>query len=174
MGNEREGVVTYAPVGATRGALPAGFDHLRHSTVVGRGKPQLEAAARAVLGWQAQHLLGSRVQPGDRRPEEGDIVRVRLGLGRWALCAPARVVYVVDEPGRRGFAYGTLPGHPLSGEEAFVVHLEPDGSVIFTVTAYSRPARWLARAAGPVLPIFQRVMARRYARAIARAVQRAC
>ena len=23
-----------------------------------------------------------------------------------------RVVYVIDEPGRRGFAYGTLPGHP--------------------------------------------------------------
>jgi uncharacterized protein (UPF0548 family) len=30
--------------------------------------------------------------------------------------APVRVVYVVDEPTRRGFAYGTLPGHPESGE----------------------------------------------------------
>jgi uncharacterized protein (UPF0548 family) len=30
---------------------------------------------------------------------------------------PCRVVYVLDEPERRGFAYGTLPGHPESGEE---------------------------------------------------------
>lgn len=169
----REGALTYEPVGATRGELPAGFDHLRHSRVVGRGRPQLETAARAVLGWQAQDLLGSRVQPGDRPAAEGDVVGVRLGLGPWALRAPARVLYVVDQPDRRGFAYGTLPGHPLSGEEAFVVHLEPDGLVVFTVTAYSRPAWPLVRAAGPLLPLFQQVMARRYARAIARAVRQA-
>ena len=33
-----------------------------------------------------------------------------LGL----LRAPCRVVYVIDEPDVRGFAYGTLPGHPES------------------------------------------------------------
>jgi uncharacterized protein (UPF0548 family) len=32
----------------------------------------------------------------------------------------------VDEPGRRGFAYGTLPGRPETGEEAFVVEKTND------------------------------------------------
>ena len=45
----------------------------------------------------------------------GSEVIVHLGPVR----APCRVVYVVDEPDRRGFAYGTLPGHPeIDGELA--------------------------------------------------------
>jgi uncharacterized protein (UPF0548 family) len=48
---------------------------------------------------------------------------------------------VIDEENRRGFAYGTPPGHPEQGEEAFVVALREDGQVTFTVTAFSRPAR---------------------------------
>ena len=51
----------------------------------------------------------------------GSEVIVHLGPVR----APCRVVYVVDEPDRRGFAYGTLPGHAESGEERFVVRYDP-------------------------------------------------
>jgi uncharacterized protein (UPF0548 family) len=165
--------LTYAPVGATRGAMPEGFHHLRRSRQVGEGAADFDAAAEAVRCWRAQRVIGVRVEPEDRPAREGAEVRVRLGLGPVALSAPARVVYVVDEPRRRGFAYGTLPGHPLLGEEAFVVHLDADGSVVFTVTAYSRAGSRLTRLAGPVLPLFQRVMARRYLRAIERAVQAA-
>jgi uncharacterized protein (UPF0548 family) len=82
------------------------------------------------------------------------------------------VVYVVDEVARRGFAYGSLPGHPLTGEEAFVVGLQADGSVVFTVTSYSRPGSLLTRLAGPVLPVFQRLSAGRYLRAVERTVRR--
>jgi uncharacterized protein (UPF0548 family) len=163
--------LTYAPVGATRGELPEGFAHLRRRRVVGHGTADFDAAAEAVLHWRAQRVLGVRVEPADQPAREGAEVRVRLGFGPVALSAPARVVYVVDEPRRRGFAYGSLPGHPLRGEEAFVVHLEAGGSVVFTVTAYSRAGSLLTRLAGPVLPLFQRVMARRYLRAIERAVQ---
>ena len=42
------------------------------------------------------------------------------------LQAPCRVVYVIDEPDIRGFAYGTLPGHPESGEERFVGAPRPE------------------------------------------------
>jgi uncharacterized protein (UPF0548 family) len=35
---------------------------------------------------------------------------------------PVRVVAVADLPDRRGFAYDTLPGHPVTGEEAFIAH----------------------------------------------------
>jgi uncharacterized protein (UPF0548 family) len=164
--------LTYAPVGATRDDLPEGFGHVQRSRKVGHGPRDFRAAGEAVMCWRAQDLLGVRVDPADQPAREGAEVRVRLGMGPVALSAPARVVYVVDEPRRRGFAYGTLPGHPLTGEEAFVVHLEPDGSVVFTVTAYSRAGSLLTRLAGPVLPLFQRLMARRYLGAVRRAVRR--
>lgn len=163
--------LTYAPVGATRGEPPEGFGQLRSSRKVGHGPTDFRAAGEAVMCWRAQDLLGVRVEPADRPARAGATVRVRLGLGPCALSAPARVVYVVDEPSSRGFAYGTLPGHPLSGEEAFVVRLEQDGSVLFTVTSFSCAGNTLARLAGPVLPLFQRLMARRYLRAVERAVR---
>ncbi len=57
--------------------------------------------------------------------------------------APARVVYIVDEPQRKGFAYGTLEGHPERGEESCSVEKTDDGSVWVTISAFSRPSsRW--------------------------------
>jgi uncharacterized protein (UPF0548 family) len=49
-----------------------------------------------------------------------------------------------------GFAYGTLPGHPEQGEEAFVVSLDPEGSVRFEIRAFSRPASRLVELSGPI------------------------
>ena len=140
---------------------------------MGRGYGDFEAAAGAVLSWRAQMVPGVRVEPRGAPVRVGSEVRVRLGVGPLALSAPARVVYVVDEARRQGFAYGTLPGHPIAGEEAFVVHLEPDGRVVFTDAACSRPGSTSTRLAGPVLPVFQRFMAGRYLRSVARAVRKA-
>lgn len=81
--------------------------------------------------------------------------------------SPVRVVYVVDEPSRKGFAYGTLPGHPESGEEAFIVDQTEDGSVWVTITAISRPAGWQWWMVYPVLRMFQEYYTRRYLRALA-------
>lgn len=165
--------LTYSPVGITRGTAPEGFRTLRVRRVVGRGPRDFEAAAGALRSWEAQRVPGVRVEPPDAPVSVDSEIRVRLGVGRLALSAPARVVYVLDAPGRQGFAYGTLEGHPLAGEEAFVVDLEPDGRVAFTVAACSRPGSPLTRLAGPVLPVFQRLMAALYLRAVARAVRRA-
>jgi uncharacterized protein (UPF0548 family) len=81
--------------------------------------------------------------------------------------APARVVYVVDEPTRRGFAYGTLPGHPEDGEEAFIVERGDDGSVWLVLRAFSRPATWYWWMVAPVLRLTQAFYTRRYGRALA-------
>jgi uncharacterized protein (UPF0548 family) len=60
------------------------------------------------------------------------------------------VVYVVDDENRRGFAYGTLPGHAERGEELFAVRYDPaDEAVYAEVTAFSRHATWWSRAVGP-------------------------
>ena len=81
--------------------------------------------------------------------------------------APCRVVYIVDEPDRFGFAYGTLPGHPEQGEEAFVVAKADDGAVRFTITAFSRPKEALARLGGPVTRFVQKRATKAYLDAMA-------
>lgn len=161
---------TYAPVGGTRGELPPGFDHLRRSRVIGHGGRAFDAATQAVLSWQVQRGAGIRIEASCPVATEGTLVVLHLGHRPVAIAAPARVVHVVDEDTRRGFAYGTLPGHPESGEECFLVEQRTDGAVTFTVTAYSRAGSLLTRAAGPANRAFQRFMADRYLRTLRRLV----
>jgi len=77
------------------------------------------------------------------------------------------VVYVVDEPDRRGFAYGTLPGHAESGEELFLVRHDPATDDVFAVVrAFSRHATWWSRLGSPVTSLVQRVVTTRYLTAV--------
>ena len=160
--------VTYAPVGCTRtGVVPDGFDELRRSRRVGSGRADFERAADALLTWQMHRRAGIAVMASHERVEPGAVAELRLGVGRLGLRAPVRVVDVVDEPTRRGFAYGTLPGHPESGEESFVVELGETGDVTLTITAVSRPASRLARLAGQVGRRVQSRITDRYLSALA-------
>ncbi|MEU9984333.1 DUF1990 domain-containing protein [Streptomyces sp. NPDC050856] len=157
---------SYPDVGATRtGPLPAGYHHLRHEVRIGAGGDVFRAAGAAVTTWRTHRASGVRIQATSVRAEPGTGVEVVLGVGPLRVIgAPCRVVWTVYEPERTGFAYGTLTGHPESGEESFVVDLREDGSVWFTVTAFSRPARWYTRVAGPLVPVLQRWYARRLGR----------
>ena len=101
----------------------------------------------------------------DDDPRPGLRVVSRLAPG---ITAPCRVVYVIDEPARHGFAYGTLRGHPESGEESFVVSIDKEGQVLFTVRAFTRPGTLLARVSGPVGRIAQHWFTERYVRAMRR------
>jgi uncharacterized protein (UPF0548 family) len=95
------------------------------------------------------------------------VVLLSAGAGPIRLRAPCRVIYLTDEPGRSGFAYGTLPSHPESGEEAFLICQQDDGTVTFTITAFARPATALARIAGPLGRAIQDHLTARYLRALA-------
>ena len=157
--------LTYAEVGATAGALPEGYRRLRVSRTIGVGRDVFTRAAAALLDWQVQKRSGARVLAAGG-VTEGTEALLRFGPGRLSVAAPVQVVSVVDEPRRRGFAYGTLPGHPVSGEEAFAVELRADDAVVLTVTAFSRPAWRAVRIAGPVAGLGQRLMAERYLRSL--------
>ncbi|KQO65045.1 DUF1990 family protein [Curtobacterium sp. Leaf261] len=80
--------------------------------------------------------------------------------------APVRVVAVYDEPDRKGFAYGTLDGHPVSGEESFVVERTTDGSVWLQIRQFSQPASRKWALAAPLLKREQRRMAEAYLQAL--------
>lgn len=89
-----------------------------------------------------------------------------IPFGPISIRSSCRVVYVIDERDRKGFAYGTLPGHPVSGEEAFIVERTDDGSIWLTIRNFSRPSSWYWWAAYPVVRIAQAVYKRRYFRAL--------
>lgn len=117
--------------------------------------PELTESDEVVFSAEGAELLA----PGDTAE-----LRAPLWLGRLAL--PCRVIYVIDEPRRKGFAYGTLPGHPESGEESFIVDQTEDGSVWLTIRSFSRPAGWQWWAAYPVLRLMQAMFTRRYFRSL--------
>ena len=156
---------SYPEVGGTAGTLPSGYHHLRVSRVVGSGQELFAAAAERLLTWQAHRGAGLRVE-GAPRAVQGARMRSGLTLGPVTLWAPCEVVYVVDEPRRKGFAYGTLTGHPESGEEAFLLTLQEDDQVRFDVTAFSKPARWYSWLGGPVTRVVQRRVTEGYVRAV--------
>ena len=62
--------------------------------------------------------------------------------------AKRRVLDVIDKPRLRGFSYGTLPGHPETGEERFTVRLDGDDTVWAEIRAFSCPGRWFTGIAG--------------------------
>lgn len=155
--------LTYSEVGATAGELPDGYHHVRESAAIGAGRDRFAAAGDAVMQWGMQRGAGLRVEASSDFAQVGAVLIVYLG----PLPAPCRVVYVVDEPNCRGFGYGTLPGHPESGEEFFCVRYDPcNDAVSAEVTAFSRPATWWSKAGGPVTSLAQRQITRRYLRAV--------
>jgi len=94
--------------------------------------------------------LGSSVLPHGTTIKTGATVVVTLGTPWLALPAPCRIVGVVDESDRWGFAYRTLRDHPEQGEESFVVSVADEGVVEFKIAAFSRPGEWITRLTGPV------------------------
>lgn len=159
--------LTYREAGRTASVLPPGYHHLRRSALIGSGPQAFAGAADALLSWQVYLRAGLRVSASSAIAVPGTVVLLGLGTGHIRIGAPCRVVYLTSEPGRRGFAYGTLPGHPERGEEAFLVEQHHDGTVTFTITAFSKPATPLAKAAGPAGRAVQRHLTTRYLRALA-------
>ena len=158
--------LSYGEVGATAGPLPQGYAHAYDTAVLGAGRDPFDRASEVLMTWGMHRGAGLRVIATAPRAAVGVEVVLGWGVGPLRLPAPCRVVAVLDEPGRRGFTYGTLPGHPETGEEAFAVVLAADGTVTAEITAFSRPATWYARLGSPVSRRVQRVITRRYLAAL--------
>jgi uncharacterized protein (UPF0548 family) len=162
---------TYPEVGSTGDdALPGGYHHVRIRERIGHGRDAFRAAAEGAMTWRVHRGTGLSVDATADRAASGVEVTCGIGVGPVRLRFPCRVVWTVDEADRIGFAYGTLPGHPESGEESFIVEIDEAGAVWFTVTAFSRPAQWYTRVAGPLNRAVQHTAIRRYVTAARRLV----
>lgn len=158
--------LSYAGDWAEAPDLPSGYRHFQVERHLKRR--DFDGAARDLEGWLMHERAGLRVYASDATAQPGTVVVMRLGPGTLSLRIPCRVVQVFDEPKRKGFTYATLPGHPESGEERFVLDHESNGDIRFTVTAVSKPASRLARLGGPISRVVQDRMTQRYLAALDR------
>lgn len=155
--------LSYAEVGATAGPLPDGYHHLHRSAAIGTGRQRFTEAGDKVMRWGMQRGAGIGVDATTETAEVGSELLIALG----PIHAPCRVVYVVDEDDHRGFAYGTLPGHPETGEELFAVRYDPASDTVYAeVTAFSRHGTWWSRLGAPVTALMQRLVTNRYMTAV--------
>jgi uncharacterized protein (UPF0548 family) len=166
--------LSYAVPGATAPAerdwstQVHGFHGYAKTVRIGQGESTWVAAKDAVLAWQVKTRSGFAVPLG---PPDG---RVRVGERYWIIARvgpvlirePVEVVAVVDGPDRCGFAYGTLAGHPVAGEEAFIVQRAPDGAIWFTLRSLTRSPTGRWRWAFPLALLAQHWYRRRYLRAL--------
>jgi uncharacterized protein (UPF0548 family) len=135
-----------------------------------------ERARAGLASWELHRRAGLGVAGNAPTVVTGGCVLLIIGRRPLALTAPCRVVYTVDESSgetsavvaRAGFAYGTLRGHPESGEESFVVALGQDEKVTFTVRAFSNPATIAARLGGPLARLVQDAATTHYLRTLRR------
>jgi uncharacterized protein (UPF0548 family) len=168
---------SYGAVGATRaGEGPSGYRYDRHRVDIavdsGQVDDAFDAGVRALQRWDVHKGAGAPVFPAGAPLAEGETVVVTLRLlppSLVTIAAPCRVVYVTDEPDRFGFGYGTLPGHPEEGEEAFHVERTPAG-VRFAIDVFWKPRHPLIRLGGPVTTYIQRRVTYRYLTALRHSV----
>jgi uncharacterized protein (UPF0548 family) len=172
----RDAVPDYPQVGASRALLdggpgPAGYRVARVRIPIGQGADAAARAGTALLGWGGHLGAGARVAStgAPAALAVGDTAVSRFGPGPLAVAAPCRVLWVQRTAERTAFGYGTLPGHPVRGEEGFAVQLDGAGRVWFEAASFSRPAGWAARAAGPMVPLLQKAFLHRCGRALRRA-----
>lgn len=163
---------TYPGVGATRDRrAPAGHPSREATAVVGWGPAAFDRAVAAVFDWRMQRAAGLRVTASGSPRDPGTVVVLTAGLPRLGYDIPCRVVWSQTTGDEQGFAYGSLPGHPESGEEAFLVSRTDDGTVVFTTWVFSRLASPLARLGGPVSRLVQGAALSRYVTAVRQAAR---
>lgn len=151
---------TYSEVGATNTTPPAGYTVDHNRIQLGHGEATYKRSVESLKNWQQFELGWVTIVPRGVKVEVGETVAVKAhAFGTWSLSA-ARVVYVIDEARRFGFAYGTLPDHVECGEERFMIEWLPDDSVWYDIFAFSRPRHPLVRLSSPMARLLQKRFAR--------------
>lgn len=181
----------YSHVGITKAdkasLTPSLQKHVDEDTEeIGAGVDRWEYAGRQTLSWGIQRHAGYSILPVTGAPtlskdgaETGNAsapelavmepemtVQLRRRFGPLVMSMPVRVIYVLDEPRRKGFAFGTLAGHPVSGEVAFLVEHKSDDSVHFTLRSFSGPGKGLWVFAYPVVLLLRGGLKKTYFEAL--------
>lgn len=141
---------------------------------LGKGRTLFEDASARLFAWRHFEIPWLTLHGAEREVASGAVVATQTrAMGLWFV-NPCRVVYredPSDERRRAAFAYGTLVGHVVRGEERFELSHDPaSDDVRFEILAFSRPAHPITRLGRP----FLRRVQRRFAGDCAAALARAC
>lgn len=163
-----------ALLGVEDGNWPAGYAHVDRQIYVGRGDAAFAALVEGIMTWEIQRRSGLRVS-APPRAEVGARITSGFGVGDLRVPAPCEVVWAQEiapvtmadgaEVQMAGFGYGTLPGHPALGEEAFLAVKTDDGGVFFRVLAFSKPSGLLFKLGSPVTKLTQSNVTKSYLQA---------
>jgi len=162
---------TYSEVGATATTPPTNYvvDHTR--VCLGTGVQIFRRAKIGLEGWKQFDLGWLHAFPATTPIRTGEVVAVVARTFGVRSFNAARIVYVVDEARKFGFAYGTLPGHVERGEERFLVEIAEDDSVWYDILAFSQPKHLLTKIGYPFVRRLQKRFGRESAAAMARVSQ---
>jgi len=170
--NDRENdQFSYPEIGATDSEIPPGYNIDRNRAKLGVGSEVFDHAKTAIRDWKMFDLGWVELISRETPIEIGQTVAILVShLGFYSLNA-ARIVYVIDEPARFGFAYGTLTEHGEIGEERFSVEYNADSNEVwYDILAFSRPASIIAKIGYPVARALQKAFARDSKAAMQRAI----
>lgn len=161
----RASALTYDHIGSTLDDASQRPAH-QQSLVLGAGPACFAAAVDGLRAWACHDGIRASVHPPDAPLVVDSTLLVVLPAGPFAIVVPDRVVAVIDEPDRFGFAYGTLEGHQERGEESFLVERRADDAVVATITVDACAATLAARLVAPAVRLFQHVAVQRYLRGL--------
>jgi len=159
--------VTYKEVGQSfSDVCPSGYQPGHYVMELGKSEGTFERAVAALEAWGSHQTRWTKVFPEFPSIVVGESVIVMIGFNTLSIAAPCRIVRVVDDEDRFGFAYGTLPGHPEQGEESFLITRSSDGSVTFVIKSFSRPQGKALRLASPISQLIQSRVTKQYLNAM--------
>ena len=166
----RAGPFSYRELGATRDTPPAGYNVDHNRIVLGHGPETFRRAMTAIDEWRMFDMPWLHLLPEKPPIKEGETVAVIVRhLGFWSVNI-SRIVYLIQEDSRYGFAYGTTECHSEQGEERFMVEYDAQTEEVwYDLLAFSKPRAPLARLGYP----FSRHLQKRFARSSLAAMKRA-
>ena len=172
--SQHDASFSYAEVGASQTAAPAGYNADHNRIRLGYGRETFGRAIEAINGWKMFDFDWIEVFPARAPIEVGVTVAILAHLPGLHSLNASRIVFTIEESNAEqayGFAYGTLTDHVEQGEERFTVEYHAkDESVWYDLFAFSRPRHPLAKAAYPLSRFLQRRFARESLSAMLRAV----
>jgi uncharacterized protein (UPF0548 family)/ligand-binding SRPBCC domain-containing protein len=162
---------SHRPVSMTRPSTelwpvtPRGLRRYERHTRIGSGEVAWARASADLLRWTVKTRSGFEVSPAQVM-EAGARPTIAVRFAGVTVHEPVEIVEVVRQADCVGFAYRTLPGHPVRGEEAFILRRSGD-AVTLTIRSLTRPSDRLGWAlAYPLLRVAQAAARRRYRAAL--------
>ncbi|MEM7395882.1 MAG: DUF1990 domain-containing protein [Verrucomicrobiota bacterium] len=145
----KEQSFSYKPQEITKGDPLRGYQVDRYDICLGTTTQVFEQAVEGVKNWVMFDLPWIRLFRRNTPIKTGETVAVAVNHRVFWSINACRIVYVIDEQDRFGFAYGTLTDHGERGEEKFLVERNgPEEQVWYRIVAMSRPG-FLAGVAYP-------------------------